>query len=147
TLLKIQIKHCEIQEKKCFDYENGCVLDNPDYSHDREKELCVKNEPEVFDDAGARARARARAPVECMPHHKPDDCKKCRGGKDIMCRVLFRDENHAENPGEEDDDDGERPSLTMGFVKHSERRHYEHTQCDKVSRLEYRGGGNTSSGE
>jgi hypothetical protein len=135
--MKIQIKHCEIQEKKCFDYENGCVLDNPDYSHDREKELRVKNEPEVFDDAGASASAA----VECMPHHKPDDCKERRGGKNIMCRVLFRDENHAENPGEEDDDDGERPSLTMGFVKHSERRHYEHTYSNKVSRLEYRGGG------
>jgi len=36
----------------------------------------------------------------------------------------------------------------MGFVKHGERRHYEHTQCDKVSRLEYSGGGGiTSSGE
>jgi hypothetical protein len=125
--MKIQIKHGEIQEKKCFDYKNGCVLDDPDYGHDREKKLCVKNEPEVFDDASASASASASAPVECMPHHKPDDCKECRGGKDIMCRILFGDKNHTENPGEEDDDDGERPSRTMSFVKHSERRHYEHT--------------------
>ena len=143
--MKIQIKHGEIQEKKCFDYKNGCVLDDPDYGHDREKELCVKNDPEVFDDASASASASASAPVECMPYHKPDDCKERRGGKDIMCRVLLGDENHTEYPAQEENDSGERPSSTLtgtlGFVKHGEPRHCQHTQCDKVSRLEYSGVG------
>jgi hypothetical protein len=64
--MKIQIKHGEIQEEKRFDDENRSVLDDPEHGNNREKELNIKKDTEVFGDAATSA-------VECMPYHKPDD--------------------------------------------------------------------------
>lgn len=100
-----------------------------------EKELRVKKHTEVVVNVvGARL-------VERMPTHKPDDCEECRRRKDIMCVVLFWNKNHTENPAEEDDDGGERPSLSLIFIKNGESGHDEHTKCDKVTGLEYISGG------
>ena len=64
--MKIQIKHGEIQEEKRFDDENRSVLDDPEHGNNREKELNIKKDTEVFSDAATSA-------AECMPYHKPDD--------------------------------------------------------------------------
>ena len=71
--MKIQIKHGEIQEEKRFDDENRSVLDDPENGNNREKELSIKKDMKVFDDAPTSAAIAVSAPVECMPYHKPDD--------------------------------------------------------------------------
>jgi len=107
-------------------------LNDADDGDAREKELRVKKEAEGFTGVVAHM-------AQCMPTHKADDCEEGGGGKDVMYRILLWNEYHAEYPAEEDDDGGERPLLTPTFIKHGEARHDEHTQCDEVAGLEYRG--------
>ena len=99
-----------------------------------EKELRVKKEAEIV------MCVDAFIMVKSMPTHKPDDCEECGSSEDVMCVVLFWNKYHTEYPAEEDDDGGERPSLSLVFVKNGESGHDEHTKCDKVTGLEYGGG-------
>ena len=93
-IMKVDVKHREIREKKRLDSEYRRVLQDPNHGDEHKQKLCVKKDTENVVDLCVGVSAS----TEGMPRHKPGDCEECRGSKHVVRGVMFRNKNNTENP-------------------------------------------------